>query len=837
MQSLHFVVLRKDPEDVPLTYDVKGTAIKYFIPDFNEVLVKQFIAQSGTPSLDDLLQPVHHDGHTYLPNYLGSTSAKSGNVYYVREEDAPKLLATFPELYQYRDDVYRQMRALAPHGETYGYVEGKIRVKIVPEGTVVHDIILMDGHSVVESDFVPRWGNAIELRATFNHFNVWHRMKWAVIEPAVIETTKRIREDIANGEFDDLVTVIMRLGLEDELRQRFISVAPQLARHPFFRDNVSEIGGRIMASNSTAPYISNGDEAIGDFMAVPYYALTLPLGEKFLIGRQPVISPRSIAAVEGSGALLPNIVRGAVVYTFTGKTSEGKLISIKAAATMLDAKLGADIVTCDKNVKIGHCVDVTLDCDGVFTIIQRFAVSSLLGIPWDMLKAMNGDGDGDLIFVIHCLLYMMPFWEEAQRLSKKGKLFKFPKAKEKVAWTPTSAMQMIRNNMLSDMGWSTMLQFWYWSMGEDFMRDTAEELYPFALGIWNAMGMREDPPKCSVEGIDQILTLFIQYNIDAQKSIWCDPERTRRAAAKFQSKILRLMGNHSSGYTAFKRGKAYRTTGTCFVSELDPAFVAAVELDSKLKQTWTWKMAIPDSIDGVPVKIYRLVRDDIGALYKKFASHSNDPLDHRTFASWAPDPGKEFLDHGYLLTAMYRKHISRMEAARQTGDFHPELHEETHVFRMKWQETVNKYLRDNQLEDKRMFVAQGLWRASHLQPEQDLSGAVFVGMTEEAYATAQGWKDGIAMCRCILIGVKAMWQDHGLTPPSILDNKVEVFVENGLTYVMMTDGTAKGMILKCAAVDNKTVKLGYRHPQEGLYHMKADILPVSTAFSAAFEPI
>jgi hypothetical protein len=801
-----------------------------YCPSISPILMVVLPHGSEAPILKTFPDSINFEDEKYLAGILGSTSAKEGRFLYVKEGDSQEIMTRFPTFFKKAEDTVRLARALIPHGEYYGGIHKTMKIQVVEPGTVIAGHRYEDGSFGFNERNICFNAMPIGLTSTYNHYMILQHLDWDFIEPDVRHLSDALASDASNIDPTRPNVLVngkrLPVGMDDILKEYFLTLNPQLAKHPWFARGASEATSRFIGGNAFAPYIQPSC-----YMAIAGDHWSLPKG-KYIAWRHPVIAEGSVLALDirKEHPLSTHILGGAVA-TVTGFWDTDMAFSMKGAGTILDDLGDIDLVTCNKNIKISKVPAGVYEVDAVQTILQRFDRNSLLVVPNKDGIKQNLDTDGDLENVAPAD-DMPRIWANVKAHQDRSDNFKM-KGSSDTPWTRENAIKVLLNAAGGDMGWATNLRNWWMSLST-LQREEAIPRIMAPLSELKTMLGLEGDLKHTIEGADAVFRHFIQYEIDSIKNMQCDTARPRVAASKVQSVLLDIT-DKGPGYTAYKRsGVAFRDIWPKFLSELDPDYVAKAHGDREIRKTWEWKVQIPDSMDGIPVHVFRLHRAALERLWAQVVVNPN-PLSPQTFLDWSPMVTNAQLVLGYKLCEAFEAHVAKFDKARQNpnGAFDPSRPADAHIFRTSWQETCKKYAEEHFGGNTRL-CAMALWRASHNSTIRIVVGSAFIGFPDEVAEIVTAWSGSLRSHRCVLIGAKY----HFDTIPTLITVKCTVRVEGGRTWIFTDEvipGHKDDKIGVCAPLDSKTVREGYSVPIEGEYYLRAE--PMGSVLNAIFTPV
>jgi hypothetical protein len=827
-----------------IEYKIKFAAGPQYLGPLQHPLVKRtFSTGVKAPKIEEIELNVTIEGIPYELGELGSTHAKDGELIYNSVVDGDRMRAMFP--LEKAEDSVRMMRALFSNGSVFGGAHKKrMRIMIVKAGTVIDGMPYHDGSAAASPDLCPIKGKPIKLGTTSNNFSIWQHLDWEVIKPDVEGPCHD--QLISDLEFFDSKTVVHRAMPEvgsgvvisrlehimddDSFKRRFLDKCGLLVKHPWFSSGAGSRTARLCLSQLFSPYVS-----ARDYLAVAWNCWTAPEG-RWIVYRHPAISDGSVRAIHcGPDDKLPTDILWGIVGTLTGFWIGGEWFTAKFGGVVRPLPDGIDMILCDEDIKIGPRMgDITLEADAVLTIIQRFAPSAIMGVPYEEGKLMNLDFDGDLINRV--MADKLPnIWGNVKDHMDRSANFKL-KLKSNTPWSLREAVRVLLNAMGGSMGWATNLRSWWFSVSERGRLDMIPKIYDDIVELASVMNL-DGEMEPTLECVGGVLQYFVQYMIDSQKNMMCDTSVVYGAAAKLQSHFS-VVTVKSPGYTSLKRsmmeGVGMVTSFPSFTYELDQDILDKIENDSKYRQQWQYKIHVPPACDGVPAHCFMTNREEIYQIWSRVVVNPN-PDAPRIFSTWVPTAAQVDLIAADKLCNLFYLHTMNFSVAKSKGRINLYNPEDVKMFRNQWQDICITFVEKNFGGDM-MRACIAFWRVTHDKGDSKVCGAAFLGFPNEAEVVVTQYASSRRAHHCIVVGVKGLM----VNLPESLKGTCEILSTGGKHWIIPDEHIA-GLNERCfgylADVDRKESSEGYTWPPEGKYSFKFAIRPSGTAYFAIFEPL
>jgi hypothetical protein len=830
-----------------VTYDREGTALAQYCPEWAHPILKvKYQTGANAPISEEEWDAINAkltrqgrkplpvskkfatsivwDDGTYISGVIGTTSVKDGVVLYVHTDDAKLVYAKFDVFYKKAEDVVRLSRALLADGSTYGYTRTQMRIAIVKKNTVLSNgIVVGDGLAVINQKVFPESTGEIKLGLNDGHYSVYNTCDWENIKEDVTARSEVFKEEMARGDWVKILNAVVMA--DDPRRAQLLKLCPALWRHPY-------VGGEALSSKS-AVTLGNWMHAPWVETEVKYIIATekvtgLPAGN-WSFHRFPMLlgSNRTVEVEEYTP--IPDSVVCGHTSTLTGFWEEGSAFTAKVGGVVVSEMPkgyeDCQVIMCPEDLKMGELVaGTTWNADVTLTVIQKFSRDCIVGMPPELWALVNGDYDSDLgYFTNHKDTPQL--FKEIKRISKHGRNFKFKK-KSILPYTIENANKVMSNAMAQDMGFATNLRWWWHSLSVRKQTEYMGDVIRTVQGIHARMNVEQEW-KGTLIGIDETLSAAVQYQVDSIKNLYCNTRFLHDALCGFQSNMLGIT-KKNPGYTVNKRsGIAYSVSIPTLLSEMDEDMKALVANNRKYKKTYEYRINIPDICDGTPVQIYKLHRPIIEEIWHKLEMRPN-PLPSRNFANWVAPVSPEAHMYAHMLVEKFKRHVSKYEVLRQTGDFNPSNPEDSEQYVSQWVMECKKHAK-TYFDGNMMACAKALWRELHQDgTPRKVFGALFDGFFQETCALVAENALTPRAVRCILVG----WKDYDKTPADFTC-VAQVFSEKGKTIVN-PEGHVR---MEVAKVDKKDGDRGFSIPAPGMYMVHCELTVSKTAYHAAFEPL
>lgn len=835
-----------------IEYRVHNTPLEEYVHNWKHpIIVRRLASGTRAPKADEVQGEYKMGRLTYWAFYIGDTHAKEGRLIYIEKSDAEKLLKVFPNFFKLARQAVYLGSGLLPHGNTYGGKRNKnMRILVLKRGSKYQGMDIEDGSFIFDPKTIQQRGTPIKLGPTSNNFSIFQHLDWDKIAPDVRRMAEQLVDLVKNFDHSKLahgktvtytdkqgvVHEVPGLGLDDQFKAMFLAINPQLAKHPWFVRGASSGTARWIASHAYAPYVS-----MSCYLAVAFEKWTLPKG-KFIGYRHPVIAGASLHAMTVRKVVkLPDAVKGGAVARATGFWRDGEAFTMKGAGVIMPLPDGIDMVVCEDNIKIGRRLasDTVLEADCMVTIIQRYAKSALLGVPYKDFAKMNGDYDGDLVNILPAndipLIY-----DNVKLHEKDGVNFKLPR-KNADPWSRENVKKLLMNAMSSNMGWATVLHSLYLAKPQAEREALVEKLYPLCQDLAIAMGLsgKAEP---SVDTCLAILQYYVQFNVEAIKNVDCDVLATYTAAARIQSLLVSWIGIKQPAWLSMRRameaGVMFQTSFPQYLDEMDPDVKTKLESSSKFKRQWAWKISGVEIAGSVPDECFRLNRAPLAQLWDEVVENP-DPYAPYTYVPWVEPISLSQEKLGNELCDLFEQHIAVFEVARTQGNINLFDPEDVAIFRNQWRDICLQFA-DEHFNGDEELCARVLWRTSHERGENRLTGATFLGFPEEAKKIVVKWSGSINAHHCIIAGFKNMEIFKKGYLPNELQGTCKLITIEGKTCVRPIEPIrhhGERLFGYIADIEKGESQQGLSIPPDGTYSYKFKIRKSGTAYYATFDPI